>query len=463
MTRSGVILVSIMIVTALAAMVAAGLLFRMTASASASAAMENGEQARQAAMSAIVRTGTVLGLGLADMDTWYDNPDLFHNQKVFDDGTNTWYFTVYAPDPTDATKVRYGLIDESGKININTATESELRSIPILSDEMVQCLLDYRDADDVPRELGAEQEYYDRLPFPYVIKNGPITTVEELLMVKGFDASVIYGEDTNLNGLMEANENDADKTFPIDNMDGQLDTGLVGLATTVSYTPSLTADGEPRTNVNGDAADLIAAGIPYDTVVFIRAYRKDGHTISNPAMLLNAKYQLRRDQKLWDGTQLNAGDWIESHVGEQELPVVMDTLDSSPGGIRNVRPGLINVNTAPPVVLASVDGIDQPTAETIATVRQGLDGLTKSTIAWLYTQGVMDEKTFKAVAPKLTARSYQYTIKSVGFGVPCGRICVLQAVVDIGRGKLRILYLRDLTRLGMPLPIDTEALKESGS
>jgi len=465
MNRGGVVLVSVMIVTALAAMVAAGLLFRMTASVSALAAMENGEQARQAAMSAIVRAETVLGLGLEDMDLWYDNPEAFRNQKVYDDGTNTWYFTIYAPDPLDAKKVRYGLIDEAGKININRAEADniQLQALPMLTDEMIDCLLDYMDNgdDDQPRELGAEQEYYSRLPWPYTIKNGPVATVEELLLVKGFDASVVYGEDTNMNGLLDPNENDGDKTPPNDDANGQLDTGLLGLATTFRY-----SSGQSKVDINSAPEDMleamIEAGIPEPaskkTVDFIDARRLDGNPIQHPAQLLNAKYAMKEDRKLWDGTTLIAGLVIESGVDEQTLPLVLDTFA---GGY--VSAGMINVNTAPAAVLASVQGMDQAAAEAITTVRAGLDSQTKSTIAWLYTRGVLDEEKFKAVAPMLTAKSYQYRLRCIGFGVPCQRMCVLEAVIDIGRGSPRVVYLRELTRLGVPFAMDLKAIEESGS
>lgn len=56
---------------------------------------------------------------------------------------------------------------------------------------LVDALIDWLDPDDEPQTLGAEEEYYLRLPHPYVCKNGYLQSVEELLLVKGFDAEIL--------------------------------------------------------------------------------------------------------------------------------------------------------------------------------------------------------------------------------------------------------------------------------
>ena len=39
-------------------------------------------------------------------------------------------------------------------------------------------------------------------------------TLEELLLIRDIDAGVLFGEDTNRNGVLDANENDAAATPP---------------------------------------------------------------------------------------------------------------------------------------------------------------------------------------------------------------------------------------------------------
>jgi hypothetical protein len=69
----------------------------------------------------------------------------------------------------------------------------------------------------------------------------------------------------------------------------------------------------------------------------------------------------------------------------------------------------------------------------------------------------LDATTFKRVAPFLTARSFQFRMKCVGFCVPAGRFKVVEAVVDLAGATPRILYMRDLTRLGLPFAIDVSS------
>ena len=145
-----------------------------------------------------------------------------------------------------------GLTDEAGKVNLNTAPDETLLTLPNMTPELVDCLMDYRDSGIDPRPEG--EDYYDTLQHPYVIAGQPLATLEELLMVKGFNARIIYGEDANRNGLLEPNEDDGDDSFPPDNRDGQLDRGLKGVATVVTSEPNTSATGKARANINGDVS-----------------------------------------------------------------------------------------------------------------------------------------------------------------------------------------------------------------
>ena len=476
-TRRGIVLAAVLVLTAMAGMVAAGLLFRMRAEVTASAAGTRGQQAYFAAMSGVQRVLTVLQAGRDDPQTWMDRPDIFQNQLVFDDGANKWYFTVYAANPEDRKTVRFGPSDEAARININVADEATLLKMPNMTQDLADCLLDWRDSDNDPRPRGAEQEYYSGLPIPYLVKNGPLMTVEELLLVKGFNGSIVYGEDVNFNGMLDKNEDDGDESFPPDNADGQLDAGLRGVAATMSYEPDMDRQGNPRIDLNSPSADLAAAGLGQQTVNFVRVYLSEGNRFSHPSELLNMQYRLQKDytpgaaagaasepggqepntpsESKPSGGPLKAGTTIESGVGAAELPLVLDkfTARSGPG---NVRVGLVNVNTASAAALMLLEGIDSNLAAKILDVRATLDADTKSTIAWLFAQNVLPAEAFKSIAPKLTARSFQFRVQCIGFGWPCGQYRVIEAVIDLAGGRPRVAYQRDITRLGLPLAINME-------
>lgn len=54
-------------------------------------------------------------------------------------------------------------------------------------DELVDCLIDWVDVNELSHLNGVESEYYERLTPPYSSKNGPFDTVNELVLIKGFD------------------------------------------------------------------------------------------------------------------------------------------------------------------------------------------------------------------------------------------------------------------------------------
>jgi general secretion pathway protein K len=101
---------------------------------------------------------------------------------------------------------RVRLADESGKIDLNLAPELILRNLltslnlpgedkDLLVNTIVDSILDWKDADDFHRLNGAESDYYQSLPHPYKAKNGNFDTVEELILVKGVTAEILYGND----------------------------------------------------------------------------------------------------------------------------------------------------------------------------------------------------------------------------------------------------------------------------
>jgi hypothetical protein len=95
--------------------------------------------------------------------------------------------------------------------------------------------------------------------------------------------------------------------------------------------------------------------------------------------------------------------------------------------------------------------MDDNLAQRIVAERDSLSPEQRRNIAWLFTQGLVDAETFRAIAPMLTARGMQYSVRSVGYCPARGVYRVLEAVIDAARDRPRLLYLRDLTPLGLPI------------
>src|SRR5262249_51109646 len=129
----------------------------------------------------------------------YANPNLFQGVLVNQDPKADFRgrFTVIAPDlTTDGYYggVRYGLENESTRLNLNTVLLADasgegsahklLMTLPGMTDSIADAILDWIDPDDEQREQGAERDYYSNLPHPYAPRNGPLASIEELLLVR---------------------------------------------------------------------------------------------------------------------------------------------------------------------------------------------------------------------------------------------------------------------------------------
>jgi general secretion pathway protein K len=95
--------------------------------------------------------------------------------------------------------------DESGKLNINQIfgangnilyqrnydiTSRLLKKLGV-SPDLLDSLADWVDNNEEPHPAGAESSYYKTLKPPYGAKNANLDTVEELALVKGFEAKVM--------------------------------------------------------------------------------------------------------------------------------------------------------------------------------------------------------------------------------------------------------------------------------
>jgi DNA uptake protein ComE-like DNA-binding protein len=381
--------------------------------------------------------------------TWMDAPERFKDRVLYDDGGEEWRWTLYSANPEGG--IRFGLTDEGSKLNLNAATTSMVSRLPGMKTSLTDALLDFVDADDVPRPEGVEQEYYNALPQPYRIHNGPLSTVEQLLLVRGFTPAVVLGEDANRNFSLDPNEDDGDEREPPDDADGRLQPGLLPLLTVYSREPNTDRTGRRRFNLNTPGAALTDTNdLPPAFVAFVSELGASKSVVLDPAELLEATVTLKGP----DGQDRA----VPTGVGKESLALVLDRFT---GSAEAELVGRINVNTAPASVLQLVPGIDNALAENILSARRNLPAERRSSVAWIHIENLVEADRFREIAPFLTTRSLQYRFNVVGYGARSGKFRVLEAVIDVASPPARLVYLRDLTRLGLPFPIELEA--EDGS
>ncbi|MEW6569619.1 MAG: hypothetical protein AB1390_00370 [Nitrospirota bacterium] len=127
--------------------------------------------------------------------------NIFKNQTVLIEGTEVWKIdgTSYKGQIGDSFYI-VKILDESGKLDINTVSDVVLKNLLVnhgieaeVADTVVDSIMDWRDPDDLYRLHGAESDYYMSLPNPYEAKNADFDTLEELILVKGVTAEILYG------------------------------------------------------------------------------------------------------------------------------------------------------------------------------------------------------------------------------------------------------------------------------
>lgn len=139
------------------------------------------------------------GIERGIMELFYRN--LYKNQTLELEGREVWKTdgTSYKNQMGDG-YYTVRVIDESGKVDINTVSDVVLKNLLISSgvqeeeiDTIVDSIMDWKDPDDLHRLHGAESDYYMSLPNPYKAKDANFDTLEELLLVKGMTPEILHG------------------------------------------------------------------------------------------------------------------------------------------------------------------------------------------------------------------------------------------------------------------------------
>ena len=88
---------------------------------------------------------------------------------------------------------------EPARRNVNQLSANDWRKVLEVGDipeemwdDLIASVLDWMDGNNDKQDGGAENDYYESLEEPYKTKNGPLDTVEELLLVKGFTRSILF-------------------------------------------------------------------------------------------------------------------------------------------------------------------------------------------------------------------------------------------------------------------------------
>lgn len=323
---------------------------------------------------------------------------------------------------------RYGLMDESARLNLNVAPTNELIRIPGLTLDIAAAILDWRDGDNAVSPGGAEIDYYSSLQPPHAVRNAPFQTVRELLMVRGVTPAHLTGPTGTRNG-------DAPNAG---------DPGWEELLTVHSAAPETNLAGEERVNVQTADEKTIAGvrGFTPEIAKAIVAHRNQNR-IETLLDLLDVPAAPAQGAVGPNGVPLNPGGGNPNGpkvISETLLQEVADNLTTGDGN-ESRGTGQINVNTASAAVLACLPGVEAALAQAIIAQRASA-GPFAHPLGLLKVTG-MNRELLKPLLPRINTRSDTYRIHAEGLVPGRGNRRHLEVVVRASTTGFTTLAYRE--------------------
>lgn len=425
----------------------------------------------------------------------YDNPDVMRGILVQDDAQAAFRgrFTVLAPRLSDYgyySGVRYGLENESSRLNLNTVLLADnyeedgarklLMTLPGMTESIADAILDWLDPDDESRLLGAERDYYSSLDPPYEPRNGPLHSVEELLLVRDVTPALLFGADLNRNALIESSEQPLTVIDGVDNTNGTLNRGWAAYLTLDSAESNTRPDGQPKIDVNSNNLEelhqQLTEALDETMANFIVAYRQGGPYEGDDAGQPAAGFQLDFEQPgrvqlrtildlvgvrtsavkqgASEATVLEAAFSDNQAAMQNYLPKLMDNLavNAAP-----TIPGRLNINQAPRPLLLGIPGLDSNMVEQIIADRDvevSPERPEQAHETWLLTDGIVDLETMKKLLPLVTTGGDVYRAQVVGYYDADGPGARLEVLLDATQSPPVVKRRREMTQQGPGYSLD---------
>ena len=324
--------------------------------------------------------------------------------------------------------------DACGRINVNTLCESaanrqnpESQSdyavlLHLTGDPAVAAaIIDWRDPDSIPAPGGAEHEYYTALPQPYLPRNGPFQTLGELLLVRGVTPAMFFG--------------------------GPGRPGLADLLTVESLSPDTDAQGRTRQNLNLLLNRLGVGSQPGQGVVpdWLQPVLTDD--------ILMRLLTWRNNLPGQAYTSFSQVATAMEEYGYDFLPL-LDCVSVSQrtyfwGEIEPKVNGKVNVNTAPPEVLAALAGGSTEMAAVFASVREAKPLTSLTEVAVLLLELPNGRDLFARTIDHLTTKSSSFIVQATGTAQPERAFRTVSALVR--RLPSRVILVQQGER-DWPLP-----------
>jgi len=387
-------------------------------------------------------------------------------------------FTVFSPrlEQDQVQGVRFGLTREAAKLSLEAvlAWEEEspgqgaraLEQLPGITPIMVDSILDWLDADDDPRPQGAESAFYQEQRKTYRPRNAVPIALEELLLIRDVQRSLIFGEDHQLIfGARQATLRRNPVSSPFDTVPFDMadpfapltmhDMGMLGqglgdasawqfLLTPYSAEKLVNSQNIARLFLNEGNLEFLESQLRLhqldnQSVQFIMTWRRENGSIGDPLDLLDAEITV--------GEETIQSPFSHSNPAAYER--FLRLLDEATTEPAVVLRGRINVNEAPRPVLLAIPELTPELASTILERRRPGAETQRHTV-WLLAEGIVDLEMMRTLSRRLTTGGDVYRFQVAGFFEGKPMFHRAEAVVDATVKPPRVVFYKDLTPLGVP-------------
>ncbi|MBV8780929.1 MAG: general secretion pathway protein GspK [Phycisphaerae bacterium] len=374
---------------------------------------------------------------------------------------NSGYFWLISPDPDSDQIQAYGMVDETRKLNINVATEQQLMALPNMTQDIADSIISWRGATSTSSSTassGATDSYYQSLTEPYAMKNAPFESIEELLLIKDIDQQLLYGYDINRDGVLSTAEQQAAGAASTVN---STTNGTRGIANDLTI---YTTQAESRINVNGGTSTKLQ-NLLLKSVSSARAN-----------VILNNITTATRAARGRPPFGTLADFYTASGMSADEFKALAGLITTNTA---TTVSGLINPNTAGREVLGALftgatgTSLTSSDADAVISARANAtnsssgsssssvsSNSTTTNLGWVVD--ALGPTKAATILNSFTTGSYQYSADIVAVS-PDGRSFKrVRIVVDDRNSPAKIIYRKDLTSLGWPLPQDIRTALRSG-
>ncbi len=440
-----------------------------------------------------------------------------------------WRYSVVSFDNTspDGPRLQFGLRNESAKLHLSSLLRwdqirpgqgrASLLQLPGMTEALADALLDWIDADDTPREFGAESDYYMTLSQPYRAANVVPQNLEELLYVRGVTRARLFGvgQYPNIDEQSPDLQSDRDESslqmpttdIPIgegisagtaDSASSSLinggqsaeDSGYTGRfgwsehLTVVSAERNRTPGGALKTFVNGNSLPQLEAelsrALPGSIVRFIllarqfglqpgsadRAPTATGSTTDAMSVPFSASTPLQHPiQNLADLIDGRVQVSTASGTSVVQSPISSQSPDFSQVWSRLTRQistipdsiiiGRVNILQASEPVLRALPGMTAEAAAQIVSRRTEFE-TPPTSAGWILSENIIDLTGFRAMMPEVTMGGDVFEADIVVFRAIGGPVLRRKVQVDAASTPVRRLQWRDES--SQPLPFSLSQL-----